>query len=73
MESDIDLHAFRLAVLDQLRGKPCRERITDVEVCQAHNDWGWSARAVGEFTNDDKHEFIAAKFAVNRAREFPPN
>lgn len=71
MDSDVDLEAIRIAILDRLRGQPCWERISNVEVRLADNNWGWTACAVGELTNDDMREFIATKFAVQRTREFP--
>ena len=71
MELTSDLGAIKIQILDRLRDKPCRERIADLDVYPSECDCGWSARAVGELTNDDKHEFIAAKFAVHRALELP--
>jgi hypothetical protein len=72
MELTSDLGAIKFKILDRLRDKPCRERIIEVDVYLADNDWGWSARAFGKLSNDDLREFIAAKFAAHRALQFLP-
>jgi hypothetical protein len=69
---DIDLGAIRIQILDRLRGQSCGARIRDVVVYLATNCWGWSADPIGELSNDDRREFIAAKFAVHRSIELSP-
>jgi hypothetical protein len=73
MELTSGLGAIKNELLDKLRGKPCRERIIDVDVYPGYCDCGWSARPIGYLSNDEQREFIAARFAVQRLFLFSPD
>jgi hypothetical protein len=72
MVTTSDLAQIRFAILDQLRAKFCRDRACDVEVYQADCECGWSARLIGDLSNDERRDFIAARFAIQRRIAFSP-
>jgi hypothetical protein len=67
-----DMAQIRFALLDELRAKLPEDCACDVEIYPIDSECGWSARVIGDLTNGERREFIAARFAVQRRVAFAP-